>query len=755
MILVQNLRLQLSGNSRLLLSILFVVSLLITAGPVSAQTDNPVKRSQVVEKIDGKKYYIHEIKSGQTVYSIAKAYNVSVEEIYKFNPDARDVVTPSQMLKIPVWLVERDEPLQQEGQREPAETNGETEPEQTNNNKTQQAERKIITHTVEKGETLYSLARRYGARPQEIKEMNPGLVDILQKGQKVTIPATQNYKPAPPKSESEKPLIASAKQNDKDTVVFYTVKPGETLYRIAVNHDIEVDVIIRMNPEVADGLPAGAILKLPVQGVEKKNVTISEKKDQKKTGFLHHKVQQGETLYSLSVKYSVEIEELKKHNPSLQEGLKAGQELRIPAGNKSTDEPVVVLQEKKFLDSLMYVKQRDTTLVPCDSVFIKRSYRVALYMPLYLDDIYEIKIKDYKEEGWPEQRFKSLNYIHFYEGFLLALDSLEKQGLNAEVFVYDTKGSPEVMKKLIAKPKFKTFDLIFGPFMDELVPIVATAAKPHSINVISPVSYEMKQVIGNPHLIKLFPPVNYQINRIVDFVANEYKLSNIVFVYSSANEQAQLNSIIQKMLARKFGIQDSLYPWKTVDYDKEGYAKVKEYLKADKNNLVFCLHKGEARINRFVTRLNGLREDFDITVLGSNEWETYRSIESLYLNNLKYISFTDYLVEYDDVRVKSFVRKFTSEYKTWPHKAAFKGFDVGYFFLTALHNYGINFQYCMDNMDVFPMHNGFDFKQWETNAWQNSSLNIYQYQDYKRVNLVREFDTPESGELQPPEKENE
>lgn len=738
MILVQNHQQPLNGSK---LKICFLTTVLVfffVSVNLMAQTDMKVNRSQVIEKIDGKKYYIHEIKEGQTVYSIAKVYNVSSEQIYQYNPDAKEVIQPSQMLKIPVALVEKNDKLQRESHDALSEQQKNKLVTTDKVLRTDLSGKKIVLHEVKPKETLYSLSKVYGTTVKAIKDLNPGLVDILENGQKIKIPT------------KKKLAIVQTADNLPDSIRLYKVKKGETLYRIALNHNIEVEDIIKLNPGVAaKGLKAGSIIKLPKKSGQAKDAGKYADQGIKKDGFLKYKVKQGETLYSLSMQFSISIDDLKKYNPALKEGLKAGQILNIPVDKKKSKKSSLVLPRKKIMDSLAFIKQEDTMLVPCDSIDIKQKYKIALFVPLNLDHSGEIRVKNYYAEGWPEQKFKAFAHIHYYEGFLLALDSMEKAGMNAEVVVYDTKMSPAHVKNIVSKPSFKTFDLIFGPFNDQALKIVVDKAKKSSINVVSPVSYDMSNVKEHPNLIKLFPPANYQIDQIIDYVANNHRLKNIVFVYSTEKEKNLLRSSLQPKLAIKLGIRDSIYPWKVINYEAQGYEAVKNSLSKEKSNLLFCMHKGEVKINQLITRLNGLREEYDITLLGSNTWESYQSIERVYFNNLKYTTFTDFLIDYDDIRVKRFVRKFTNRYKTWPHKDAFKGFDTGYYFLNALFNYGVNFQYCMDNIDVFTMHNDFSFKQWKSNAWQNYSLNIYQYRDFKRVNLMRSFITPETGELSP------
>lgn len=726
MISVQNRRQPLNGNKLLLFCFVFLFMNFSEKTEAQDKDTIKVKKSSVIERIDGKKYYIHEVEKGQTVYSIAEAYNVTPKQVYKYNPDAKEMIEPSQMLKIPVFLVEEDQKLQREEKSETEEKNPEEKKE------TFGGDSDTIIHKVKEKETLYSLARKYDVKISRIKSLNPGMVDILRKGQKIKIPVS-----------SSTAHRAKSDQPKEDSVIHYEVESGETLYRIAVNHDISVDKIIRMNPEVAKGLKAGATIKLPATAKSDKKPRSFDGRKSSGDKFLKHKVESGETLYSLSVKYSVSIDDIKKYNPELKEGLKAGQELKIPVDHEEKSESPVTLPGRETRDSLVFMKQEDTVIQQCDSVNIKSSYKVALFMPLYLSEVDAIKLDNFDGKGWPEKEFKSLSYIHYYEGFRMALDSLENFGLNAEVYVYDTKSQPNVVKEQVNNPEFKTFDLIFGPLEDELLPIVVSKAKEYSINVVSPLSYDMGLVKGNPHFIKVFPSVDYQIGRITDLVADRFKNSNKIFVYSSENKQTELIKKVQSLIANKCEIRDSVYPWDVVDYDHKNFSAVKNSLSKKKHNLLFFTNKGEAEINRVITKLNGLRKDYDMTILGSNNWENYESIESEYFMNLNYISFTDFLIEYDDVRVKDFVRKFKERYKTWPHKLAFKGFDISFYFLKALFNYGVNFQYCMKYQDVFTMHTKFKFRQWNSNAWQNTFLNIYQHRDFNRVNLLRKYKTPE------------
>ncbi|MEZ5148824.1 MAG: LysM peptidoglycan-binding domain-containing protein [Bacteroidales bacterium] len=63
-----------------------------------------VEKSQIKETIDGKEYYLHFVKQGETLYNIARAYNITVDDIFKSNEASRDGIRPGNVLKIPVDL---------------------------------------------------------------------------------------------------------------------------------------------------------------------------------------------------------------------------------------------------------------------------------------------------------------------------------------------------------------------------------------------------------------------------------------------------------------------------------------------------------------------------------------------------------------------------------------------------------------------------------------------------------------------------
>ena len=111
---------------------------MLSLSALAAEYMPDIKKSEVIVFINGKKYYVHTVKSGDTLYSIAKAYGVEEALIKENNPAATDGLKIDQSIKIPV-----SEKALQEARNE------------------KKRKKDFVTHKIKAGQTLYSIARDY------------------------------------------------------------------------------------------------------------------------------------------------------------------------------------------------------------------------------------------------------------------------------------------------------------------------------------------------------------------------------------------------------------------------------------------------------------------------------------------------------------------------------------------------------------------------------------------------------------------
>src|SRR5450759_5410946 len=119
-----------------------LISILICNNNVYSQV--VVERSKDKVIISGIAYYIHQVKKGETAYSISRAYNITVEDLTRENPPAVYGINEGQTLRIPVKLVNEAK-------------SSESVPVKRDHDET-----KFIYHSLKPGETVYFLSKTYG-----------------------------------------------------------------------------------------------------------------------------------------------------------------------------------------------------------------------------------------------------------------------------------------------------------------------------------------------------------------------------------------------------------------------------------------------------------------------------------------------------------------------------------------------------------------------------------------------------------------
>ncbi len=195
----------------------------------SAQT-----KSTEIKTINGKKYYIHKVEKGQSLYAIAKTYSIDVNSILAENDEAIDGLKPGQELKIPFESLL---------------------PKSTNVIDTN----KYVYHKIVKGETIYSITRKYSIDEKKLASYNPTITGGLKEGEYLIVGEKK-------KNSNVKPASSVSKTT-------YTVAVGETLYSISKKTNVSQDNILKWNPEVKNGIKPGQVLKIaaPAAGSTSEN----------------------------------------------------------------------------------------------------------------------------------------------------------------------------------------------------------------------------------------------------------------------------------------------------------------------------------------------------------------------------------------------------------------------------------------------------------------------------------------------------
>lgn len=170
----------------------------------------PAKEEAITENTFNGNVLKHEVLAQQTLYSISKIYNVTVNEIMAVNPDLSDNLQETQLINIPIKNIKSEQKT------------------------TSKAEKLWQVHEVKKGETLYGISKIYAVKIDSIKLINNGLPQGLKEGDKIFIPLQQQAKEnqtgsKPPKNELiNNELISILEQ------AFDTTKSKKSIYKIGL-----------------------------------------------------------------------------------------------------------------------------------------------------------------------------------------------------------------------------------------------------------------------------------------------------------------------------------------------------------------------------------------------------------------------------------------------------------------------------------------------------------------------------------------
>jgi len=513
--------------------------------------------------------------------------------------------------------------------------------------------------------------------------------------------------------------FAQEKSTDKVTIngiSYYLHKVGkkESLYAISKTYNVDIDEIKLVNPSIETGLQKGKTIKIPIFESE----------------FKYHAVEKGQTAYSIAKSYDITPEILTQNNPFLSAGLAEGDILKIPRNVKKQQAEVVFEQDnnenKGDVSSVInYVDN------PCGKFnYTGQVFKIALLLPLFVE---ENKYMSYSGES----ASKAIKYyqnsklfLEYYEGTLLALDSLRKIGVSVDLHVFDTKNSVQTVKEIANLPIISEMDLIIGPVYSSNIKAFAQEVSGKNINIISPLDSKDSLVYSLPNVFQVNSSDDVRIKKTAQYIS---KIDNRNIVIVHGGTKAELNML--EFLRRQFASTNDDIQEISFRKSSEVY-KLQSLLVKDKTNVILTLSEEEVVVTNLMNRLMTVADRYLIAVFGSRRWETFSNMDFQYYGNLNIHYHSNTYTNDDAVEVVEFTNKFERIYNYEPSEYAMHGFDITFYFGQILKKYGKNFNLCLANekTEYQGLHTGFYFeKNLPAQGYENNSVYIIRYDEEFRL----------------------
>ena len=533
-----------------------------------------------------------------------------------------------------------------------------------------------ILHTIEKGQSLYSIASMYGVSQADIVRLNPGADDKIYAGQTLRIPNTGG-------------------------ATYHTIAPGETLYQLTRKYGVSAQAICNANPGLsANNFRFGQVILIPA-GEEKTEAARPEEPKADIQGPVEpkcremHKVKRRETVYSISRKYGITEDELIAANPELKDKdkLDRGSWLCIP---------YPVAKEEQQQETQPERIPTDTELFQANAKKAERykSIRAALVLPFY--DV---------------ARSESARMVEYYEGFLMAVDSLKRTGTSIDLYAYNSGSEKSSLNTLLARPEMKEMDIIFGPLYQSHIKPLADFAKQNDIRLVIPFTSKDNTVFRNPQVYQINTPQSYLYSEVYEHFIRQFAKANIIFIEATqgAKDKADFIKGLKEELRGK-GIAP-----KTINENATA-ASLASLLAEGRENVFIPTSGSNLTLIKILPQLTLLVRDNpeqSIHLFGYPEWQTYTKdhLEAFFeLDTYFYSSF------YTNNLLPASVR-FNRRYQQWYGKDmeerypkfGMLGFDTGYFFLKGLSAYGTEFEKDIQQLTLVPIQTGFKFQR--VNNW--------------------------------------
>ena len=595
-------------------------------------------------------------------------------------------------------------------------------------------------YTVEPSEGLYRISKKFNVLQADIYKANPSVNEGLKAGQTLYIPV---------KNQAKKIQPSTTRQ-----VIEHQVVAKQTLYSISKMYGVEKEEIIRLNPEIENGIiKIGQILRIPVSDKTKAQVqdNVAKQINSDKTTVQHEvKAQQPvlpkkkyvtyevksrkETLYGISKQFGVSINEIIEANPYAQDGIKKGDILQIPVVEEnipktSGSDILHIVKPKETIygiskqynitkedllranpklenglmigDTILITSslpQPTTTPTDNNAIVQKATYRIAYMLPFSAEE---------DKNSTNIDRF-----IEFYRGSLLAMEKIKEQGISLEVYTFDTQLGTTKINDILKNGIPKTVDMIIGPAYPEQVAIVADYAKKNNVIQIVPFTSQ----ISNSDRFALqyqFNPSSADLDKaIINNILDKHRTDN-VFIVNFASQNSKSYHLPERLE-------------KALKSNSIKYTKLKansltadniSALNRNANNLIVLSSCSTQEFKDFVGAVSADNKNYTFVV--ENDIFNYAKADKS-LKNKNFVTYSLFNATPEDKYLNAYSRYFTVRTQQSTPNYDLLGYDITLYFCKALQpNKQLVFP-----QDVALQQSTFNFTK-QNNAFLNTGCFIY------------------------------
>jgi len=603
-------------------------------------------------------------------------------------------------------------------------------------------------HQVQKGQTLYSIARAYTVSVDMLAREN-GIADNgIKEGQVIRIPAA---------------AVAQGQASTRNTPSANGQPTGGVPGGQASGHQ-----------QTAGTAAASA-------GRAVQPSTSPANQDER---YIYHRVKRGETLGIIASEYGISVRDLKRANKGLLFPHE-GDTLLIPRNRISTaqkerrgEPPVIEIPADTVVqDTVAVEEETESFTLPASRTVIDRlqgSVRVAVLLPFFIREnstrfradtaITESDDNlNYNEQGRTSGSIYdgSLPFLEAYEGILIAVDSLRSLGLTVELDVFDTGADTVGLHRLIQSGSLDGADLIIGPVFSYHLEQIAGWAAARDIPLVSPVPLRASDItLNKPTLYRVFPSESV-IRATMAMELVSHPESKVIFLHSDSSMYDPATSALWRKVIESTGGDSAVAEGRLVAHHYTGVTEkrnvygnvsiLENLLDQSRENIIVLATNQTPVVSSAFSALHSLTKRYDIKVLGYPEIRGLETIDLKYFYDLELLIPSESYVDFMSPATQSFSSLFMRKFRTEPMAESFawRGFDIAWYFIGGIAYRGKDFLRDPGTFNPALLCLEPDFRRdSRQNGYENRGIFILHYHRDMTIEIKRPWSKPVEEEVE-------
>lgn len=290
-----------------------------------------------------------------------------------------------------------------------------------------------------------------------------------------------------------------------------------------------------------------------------------------------HIVEKGQTVYSIAKAYKVESYDAVTHVdihflhpgdtvwlPFRGQFATTADEAVAPAPKPAAEAKPTPVSDKPAVESRP--KPQENRRQTADSRRRNdKTLRVALMMPLHLNQIDEISTTKFDIEQRGKKNYRQFEFIEFYEGMLLALDWLSDHGISVELNVVDvSENSAAKVEEAFESHHVAESDVVVALLLRDAFDRASQLAQEAGVHIVNPMATRSDICATNPYMVKIQPSLSGQIAIMLDNMKAERPGSHLYIMHSSSKAEKPVLDEVKAQLDARGDIKYTLFHWNQV-----------------------------------------------------------------------------------------------------------------------------------------------------------------------------------------------